>query len=357
MSAVMELVKLPEKDTALAVYSAEKGLDPYLAKIKAEIDAFSPGADATTEKGRDEIRSFAFKVTRSKTALDGMGKDLVAGLKDVPKKIDAERKRMREQLDEWQAAVRLPLTKWEEAEEARKTAHAAGIERMRFLASEPHTLDATELQHCLSEIESVELGERWQEFEAEAAAIKTRSLARLSAALDDRQKLEKEQAELARLRAAETERQRIEAEQAAARAAEERIRKEAETLAQRQRDEDARKLADERAAADRREAALTLQANQAEQAAAASKREAEASKQRAERAAENARLAEVQRRADEQAQVERDRRAREDDENHRRTINRAAMDAFIANGLNSDCAMLAVKLIAQNKIPAIEISY
>jgi hypothetical protein len=41
----------------------------------------------------------AYKVARSKTALDDGGKKLVADLKQIPKKIDAERKRVRDPLD------------------------------------------------------------------------------------------------------------------------------------------------------------------------------------------------------------------------------------------------------------------
>ena len=43
MNAVTtDLIALPPKETALQVYSAPQGLDPYLAKIKEELDAFVP---------------------------------------------------------------------------------------------------------------------------------------------------------------------------------------------------------------------------------------------------------------------------------------------------------------------------
>ena len=90
MSADTQLAEVPSKETALQVYSAANGLDPFLAKIREEIDGFTP--DVTTRKGREVIASIAYKVARSKTALDNVGKELVAELKEVPKKIDAERK-------------------------------------------------------------------------------------------------------------------------------------------------------------------------------------------------------------------------------------------------------------------------
>ncbi|HEN8483270.1 TPA: hypothetical protein U8165_005979, partial [Pseudomonas aeruginosa] len=118
MFAETQLVEVPAKETALQVYSAANGLDPFLAKIREEIDGFVP--DVTTRKGREAIASIAYKVARSKTALDNVGKELVAELKEVPKKVDAERKRMRDLLDSWQAEVRQPLTDWEQREEMRK---------------------------------------------------------------------------------------------------------------------------------------------------------------------------------------------------------------------------------------------
>ncbi|HBP0262862.1 TPA: hypothetical protein L5P72_006465, partial [Pseudomonas aeruginosa] len=130
MSAENQLVEVPAKETALQVYSAANGLDPFLAKIREEIDGFVP--DVTTRKGREAIASIAYKVARSKTALDNVGKELVAELKEVPKKIDAERKRMRDLLDSWQAEVRSPLTEWEEAEAARVARHQGEIDKINL---------------------------------------------------------------------------------------------------------------------------------------------------------------------------------------------------------------------------------
>ncbi|EGT6367902.1 cell envelope biogenesis protein TolA, partial [Escherichia coli] len=48
--------------------------------------------DITTAKGRKEIAYLAYKVAQTKTYLDGLGKDLVAELKEIPKLIDANRK-------------------------------------------------------------------------------------------------------------------------------------------------------------------------------------------------------------------------------------------------------------------------
>ena len=164
MTDSTELQTVPSEENALQVYSAPNGLDPYLARIRAEIDGFIP--NVTTKKGRAEIASIAAKVAKSKTALDGIGKELVARLKDVPKKIDGERKRMRDTLDAWKDEVRKPLTDWEEAEQARIVKHESGVEWFRLRADENSDLDAVELEGSIAEVEARSVDTEWEEFEA-----------------------------------------------------------------------------------------------------------------------------------------------------------------------------------------------
>lgn len=197
MSESTELDLLPPKESALQVYSAPQGLDPYLKKIKDELDAFVP--DVTTKKGRDAIASIAYKVAKGKTALDNIGKDLVAELKDVPKKIDAERKRMRDLLDLWKDEVRAPLTAWEEAEEARQQKHRTAIELIEQAAA-THDFSASTLRTTLAGIESMAVDASWEEFEAEAHRAKAKTVESITAAIVVREKHEAEQRELAELR-------------------------------------------------------------------------------------------------------------------------------------------------------------
>jgi len=75
MNDSTELATIP-KESVLTVFSADNGLDYYMAHIRSEIDSFVP--DVTTKKGRDGIASIAFKVAKSKTYLDGLGKELGA---------------------------------------------------------------------------------------------------------------------------------------------------------------------------------------------------------------------------------------------------------------------------------------
>lgn len=342
MSAEMQLAEVPPKETALQVYSSANGLDPFLQKIREEIDGFVP--DVTTRKGRDAIASIAYKVTRSKTALDNVGKELVAELKEVPKKIDAERKRMRDLLDGWQAEVRQPLTEWEEAEKARVAKHEAGIAQLKNTNTEGMT--AALIGARIQDIDTCEIGPDWEEFEAEAHRVKAASLATLREALAAREKYESEQAELAELRRKLAEQEQKDREARIAQEAADKAKREAEQSAQAERD-----------AAAQRERDLELQAERAKRAELEAKQRAEQAERDALAKADLAAAAERQRQADEQARIEREAKAREADKAHKKTINNEALAAFIAGGMPEECAKQAITLIAQRRIPHISINY
>lgn len=354
MSDVTELIELPAKENALAIYSADKGLDPFLAKIRAEVDAFVP--DTSTKKGRDAIASIAYKVAKSKTALDNIGKELVSELKEMPKKVDAERKRIRDTLDAWKDEVRLPLTEWEQAEEARIQDHKDRI-KIIMSAAIPMGQDADTLRASIAEIENTVIDDSWEEFAADASKAKDSALSMLRDLLTTQEKQEAEQAELARLRAEAAAREQKEREERIAREAEERARREAEAAAQAERDAVAKREADAKAAAERRELELKLQAEKAEREKQEAINRAAQEKAAAEERQKQAVEAERKRQADEIARQEAEAKAREADKKHKASVNRAAMEAFIAGGMTEDCAKQAVTMIAKGQIPAVRISY
>ena len=388
MSAEQQLAILPAKEVALAVFSAPNGLDPYLQSVREEIDKFNASApDVKTKKGQAAYRSIAYSLAGSKTKLDDLGKELVAELKDVPKKIDAERKRVRELLGAWQEEVRRPLTEWEAAEANKKREIEAWVGELRLDPQIISVADSDYLKISIGAFENLVIDGEWLgDYEAEALRLKADTLAALRAALEKRQQYEAEQAELIRLRA-ETEAQaQRDRDAEIARAAAEQARIEAEQRAQAERDAAARReqelldqaaatqraaaqaALDAEAAAERQRLQLELQAEQARTAAAQAEASRVAAEQRAEQeraasvlrqeqAVEQARQNELARQAAAVAFELEQAQARETDEAHRRAINRAALDAFIAGGMPEECAKQAVKLIAQRKIPAVSISY
>ena len=358
MSATTELATVPPKETALAVYSAEKGLEPWLQQVRVEVDKFlSVLPDLATDKGRKAFASMAHKVAKTKTALDAVGKELSAQQKEVPKRIDAERKRVWDTLELWQKEIRKPLDDWEEAEERRIAAIKDDIAKIAALAIDLDGITAEDLAERIARVDAVAIADKWAEFQVDAALAKESALTTLRSALTARQQYEADKAELAQRRADD--------EARAQRERDEQIRKESAEKAQREADEAARL---EREQAELREHALKQQAEDAERREKQAKADQEAAEQRAEQekrdsvaraeqAAEDARNAEIQRQADAAAETKRQTDAREADVEHRRAINRSAVEAFIAGGMTEACAKQAITLIASGKIPATYIAY
>ncbi|MGR7948858.1 hypothetical protein ACU6HM_06225 [Alcaligenes sp. RM2] len=355
MTEVLELTELPPAETALQIYQTPNGLDPYIERIRQEVTGHAP--NLKTDKGRKEIASRAFKVRKIKAALDGLGKEQVDRLKEIPKLIDAERKRMRDELDALADEVRKPLTDWEEAEASRVALHRAALDGMAEQAREVGGLDVETLRQRIAIVESAVMGESWEEFEAEAHRVKAKALEILNAALTERQKYEAEQAELAELRRKQAEQEQKDREAEIARQAAEKARADAEAKAQAEREAAAKREADAKAAAERADRERAEAIERQKQAEARAEAERLAAEQRAKDAAEAARQAEIKRQADAKAAEEAEQRRREADIAHKASINNAALAAFIEKGLPDACAKQAVILIAKGLIPAIRIQY
>lgn len=374
MSAEQKLIAIEEisEENAPAIYVAG-GLKQFIDLVKAEVEGEVP--DLTTRKGRERIASLAAKVSKSKTAVEKPGRDYLRRLKEMPKVVEAELREFVTKMDALRDETRRPLTEWEQAEAERVKGHEMRMLGLRSEASDLGSLSSDELLSSIARVEAVALDETWEEFAAEAGQAKDQVLAALREALTARQKYEAEQAELARLRReaeerAEQDRIRL-AQEAAVEAERQRVaqQQQAEREAAARREQE---LLDQ-AAAQEREAEnqrlqLKLQAEQAERArvqaeadrVAAEQRaeqERQAAARRAEEAAEQARQDERRRADAAAAEILRQQEAREADKAHRASINRAALEAFIAEGMPEACAKQAVTLIAQRKIPNIAISY
>lgn len=313
-----------EKQNALQLFTEGAKLDPLLDRVFAEVRAFVP--DTSTATGRKNIASMAYKVAQSKVYLDNAGKALVDDLKKLPKTIDAERKRVRDKLEELQKEVRQPLDEWE-AEQAR-------IEAEAMEAAEAAKL-AAEIDHC-------------------------HELALLMNAEHDRAK---EQARIdAERAAAEAERLRAEAEAKriadAAEAA--RIAAEAKAAAEIAAAEQARRDAEIRAEANAMAAKQAAEKAEADRIAAAAK--AERDRIDAEAKAERDKLAAIEaerlRVAAEAKRIADDTAKREADTKHRARINNEVLaDLMAGSDISADQAKAIIKAIVSGKVRNVTISY
>jgi len=368
---------------APAIY-VKNGLKPFLQAVKEEVSTQVP--DLKTAKGRERIASLAAKVSKSKVAVEKPGREYLRRLKEMPKVVEAELREFVDAMDALRDETRKPLSDWEAAEQARKDQHVDAVQAIHDFCTDLTDVSASALLESIASVEAVQMGDHWEEFETEAARAKESTLTKLRAALTARQQYEAEQAELVRLRAeAEAQAQR-DREAEIARAAAEQARIEAEQRAQAERDAAAKReqdLIDQAAAAqrateqaardaealvERQRLQLQLQAEQAERQAVQAKADQLAAEQRAEQdriaavqrqeqAVEQARQNELARQAAAVAFELQQAQAREADLEHKKSINRAALEAFIAAGMPEACAKQAVTLIAQRKIPAITITY
>jgi septal ring factor EnvC (AmiA/AmiB activator) len=323
--AGQELVVIPAED-ALTIFTDKARMEPYIEKVRKAVADFA--GTVTTAKGRKEIASMAHKVVKVKTYIEGVGFDLATAQKEIPKKIDATRKYVRDTLDKIAGDVRQPLTTWEKNEEARVKKHTDTLALLdTFTRGEyPQTIDA--IKANIATAAAIIIGPACEEFEPEYDKAKESAEAALTAALARAEQAEADRAELERLRTEAAERAENDRIEKLKRDAAEQAKQEAEQAAQAERD-----------AAQAREDELRRAAEKAQQ-------DARDTEERLKREA-----------AAKAAQDERDRLAREANTKHRAAVNRAALSAFVEGGVDEATAKKVIALIAKKMIPAISITY
>jgi hypothetical protein len=352
---VMDLDTIAQMN-AIDVFHEDR-LQPLLKAIKQAVTSEVP--DLETQPGRDRIKSLAYKVSRTKTVIDNMGKELTSDWKAKAKVVDDSRAVAREFLDDLRDETRKPVTDWEGAEKNRLNAIHDSIDIIKGYSDDGSAgsglihekYNADELKERLVRLTDIVIHEdQYQEFTNEAGNCKERATEALEGLLVAMLIFEAEQAELQDLRdkAAEQERkdeikrladevielERIEAEKAvaAANAATEAAQEKAvndKLEAERRRVRDA-----EDASIARVEAAELAEANKAA-----------------------AVQAEKDRQAREKQQEEDDLRMRTADLNHKGAINSAALQCFVANGFELEDARKIVGLVVMGKIENIVINY
>jgi len=352
-----ELMPL-ENINAVAIFS-DGGLDKLLEQIHTEAESHVP--DLETDKGRKAIASIAAKVAKSKTYLDGLGKDMVAGWKSQAKVVDAERRKMRDDLDELKINIRKPLTDYEDAEKERKDniqkVINSLIESGNDAVENYLSRDLQTMVDRKSEIESIDTSTGFDELSDSATYFRKEAIEKLDTAIEKRKQHDLDQAELEKLRAEAVERERKEREAQIIKEREERekqIALEAGEKAEKEK---------QQAIQDRKDA--ELRAKQLEEQAIKDKKEA---KDRAEfiekQAIEREKLAienaereareklEAEKKAEQEAQSKRERNTR-----HKAKINNEAVDALIKLKLTPDQSRKVVTAIAKGNIPNVTIAY
>lgn len=324
----LALITPPDARDALAVFAAKdtEAADRIIAEVRAKAAEFCAMApDVTTPAGRDLIRRFAHRITKSKTAIEAVGAALAAEQKEIPKRIDATRRHFKDSLDKLRDEVRKPLTDWEGAEEERVNRLEDGLAALQGAIDDPNWISRSseQLRDRLAEIErDGDVSEaRWDEYASAAAELRAKAIAVLTERIAAAEKREAEAAELAKLR---------------------------EAQAAREREDRERRIAEDAAAKAKADAAAAVTA--AENARRATEQRAVEAAAKAKADAEREIMARQEAEAAEQ-------RRREEDRAHRASIHRAALDALVAGGIAEDVAKSVITMIATGRVPAISIQY
>lgn len=351
-----ELIELPkDRDSLLAVFTDNAKLAEYYAIVEQEVSGIAH--DMSTKKGRDQCASDAYKVSRTKTAVGKVGKELSAHYKDIPKKIDSGRNWWETQMDGLRDRIRAPLDVWEKAEKQRVEAHQSNIEGIKSSCVFTSGVASKDLQETLSKVQSIRMGDQWEEFEPLAARAKDDAIEVLNAAIEVAIKREQEAEELARLREEKAAQEKAEQErliaEAAAKEAEDKAKREAQAAieASQQREREAKEAA-EKAEADR---VAAIQAQKEAEEAAKAEREAAIERERL--AVEQARKDEQQRQEAERIRLDNERQARERDTENKKRVNNEILDDLIQAGIDDSEARLIIAAIVKGRIRNVQINY
>jgi hypothetical protein len=313
------------------------GLDMIISGVQAKKTEFEKNQfDIEKESDRKKISSFAYQITRSKTYVDGKGKDYVAELKKKTKEIDAERKRFRDIMDDMVSEVKKPVTEWEEKEAARVEAER---QLEIYLMDWDEAIAMDDLFNRERDIRRKE--EEFVRLEAERKAK------------EEAQRLERERIE-------NEDRLKKEAAEAARREAEEAIRKEKERAERLEREakEAAEKAERDRIAAEER-AKIEAERIEREKKEAAERAEREKQeairleRERIEQEAKKKKEAEDR----EAARIKAEAEALAANKKHRAKINNEILSAFVSAGLEEDTAKTVIRVVAKGQIPHMGIRY
>ena len=311
-------------------------VDALLARIQIEAVDFKP--DLATKKGRAEIASRAYKVSQTKTYIEGIGKAVVDELKAMPTAVDVGRKTYRDGLDALRDLVRKPLDDFE-AEQARLKTSTEALESrpMNFMDR-----TVAEYDEKIAGLQAMVIDKSWGDYQARAETARENAIANFIDLRSRRATHDLEMIELAQLREAKEAQAKIDAEN--------KIREEAaEKALQGQKDalakaEQGKKDAERRAA-------------EADDRAELERKDAEA---RAEKARLDGIAAEKLRQQESEARERIANEARAQDVENRRRINNEVLvdlQSLETADISEEMAKAIVIAIASKQIRNVSIAY
>jgi colicin import membrane protein len=221
-------------DDIKAVITFDKAIvDEYLKKLRER--ELSVVGDISTDAGRKELASRAYKIAQQKNEIKRAADALKEDHQKVIKEINKESGRIWEEMEAIQHEVRKPLTEWENIEKERVAAHEAALKIISVDLVNLNPDDMPELfERNLNELAHIEQRE-WQEFSGRAEEAIKHTRKYLSVGYDRRVRELADAAELAELRRKQAEQEQKDREAKIAAEAAAKAKADAEAEADRQR--------------------------------------------------------------------------------------------------------------------------
>jgi hypothetical protein len=220
--AAVEEITFPRDENGLIVVDQISSVALFhpgnVRKVVAMIEAAaieaakSLPADMSVESNRQKAKSLAFKIARSKSAIDEMGKSVTEGWRKATDVINDDRKFAVTRLDALRDRLKAAAVEYEAKEKARQDAHEDAITDMGAMAlfdREPTSNQVAERSEQLTKL----FNRDWEEYTNVAGTVLVETREKLAVLKDVALKREQDRADLQRLRQLEAE--RIAAEQAA----------------------------------------------------------------------------------------------------------------------------------------------
>lgn len=345
-------------------------LEGVFAKMYADIDAelASRTVDLTTDKGRKQVASDAYRISKLKTAMAAKAGELVADQKAIIQTVTKTRQEMEAEFDKRRDIARAPLTEWEET--VKVIEERAKAERSFMMTIRAQSVDGV----LVADMTSAQLSglrdyrkameftpEMYGDASSDLWASNIAVVDWLDGAIEAAQKAERDAAELEELRQMRAEAEAKKAAELAeieAREEAERQRIAAAEAAEKQSAEDAaRKEKADKEAREKAEADAAAKIKAAEDASRLAVEKAKADADAAIKKAADDQAAKEKSERDRIAAEEAEIKRREADQDHRRAINRNIVSALFECGLDEDQAKAVVVAVNKGQVPHVSIKY
>ncbi len=192
-----------KNSSVMEIYLKDKGLKPFLEGITNHAEVLIKTIENDkdekvwdTAEGRKALTKISYRVTRTKTYLDKLGKDLTETWRKNKKLVDNNRGMAKDHLDALAYRIKAPIRKFEEAEQERLSRLQKLIRDEIFIYDKTETLTSQQLNNNIEKLTKYEITEeRFSDFYETTLEKKRALLTKLKVQLTISEQKEKEAAE------------------------------------------------------------------------------------------------------------------------------------------------------------------